>query len=756
MSSEFPIDASKLIFSFISNESKKEQRGEDNVEMHPKGSLHLQEEEARIQTKTLASSKRTLERGNSDQNDSLIIQEWKPCTTRSLLTDGNNQRINTMEACTVLDRAFGRRFLNNLRDEIHERKMLDRLTPAKTLVDHQINKLLMFAGSAIGEGSTISSDISFARKDLSVFIPRSFRSTPKFQTDYPSFSHMISTIEATAKRYLEIEQNSSNDMHIKFDTSLTSVQLAMYPGDGESGYKRHCDTGAICEQDSSLSHHNHDLLSDSSQNTPTKRIITAVYYVTDDDWDKNEDGGSLRVFESGREGGNKFHDLIPYPDRLVLFRSDLVEHQVLPSKKRPRIAITVWLHGQIICTNSNLCSSNDGFAVPSLVDQHFTSPPKPKENRHIAALKIESDELSPSHKDKKIFVSIPAYRDTETRPTIISLIENATYEDRIYVGVVYQYDTQSEEEDVKYRKNGLPLPHPWHKSNLRQIILDHRDATGPCYARFLAQSLHRGEDYLLQIDSHMRMRPRWDEYLIQQLHKCEQPETSILTTYPPGYSLQDGVPDEIRPTILVPWKFDKNGMLRQKGRLLNYTNDGNPRANNNIPCPLFAAGFNFSMSQVIIKCPYDKNLPYLFFGEELSMAVRLFTNGYNFFSPPTSVCYHLWSRDHRVTYQADMGISSERVESEDSNDGIMAKRQESITKVLNQLLGQHSNEMGKVRAVEQFWENMGVNFIERQVCKDAQNARLDPRLFVHLASPHVSYGDASDLLTNVFKFLVLK
>jgi len=32
---------------------------------------------------------------------------------------------------------------------------------------------------------------------------------------------------------------------------------------------------------------------------------------------------------------------------------------------------------------------------------------------------------------------------------------------------------------------------------------------GPCWARHLAQSLHNGEDYVLQIDSHMRFRPNW-------------------------------------------------------------------------------------------------------------------------------------------------------------------------------------------------------------------------------------------------------
>jgi hypothetical protein len=42
--------------------------------------------------------------------------------------------------------------------------------------------------------------------------------------------------------------------------------------------------------------------------------------------------------------------------------------------------------------------------------------------------------------------------------------------------------------------------------------------------------------------------------------------------------------------------------------------------------------------------PYDPHLPFLFFGEESSMAVRMWTHGWDFFSPPHHVIYHLWSR----------------------------------------------------------------------------------------------------------------
>ena len=41
-----------------------------------------------------------------------------------------------------------------------------------------------------------------------------------------------------------------------------------------------------------------------------------------------------------------------------------------------------------------------------------------------------------------------------------------------------------------------------------------------------------------------------------------------------------------------------------------------------IPSPLWASGFSFSDSSLLVEIPYDPRLPHLFFGEEISMAAR--------------------------------------------------------------------------------------------------------------------------------------
>lgn len=76
---------------------------------------------------------------------------------------------------------------------------------------------------------------------------------------------------------------------------------------------------------------------------------------------------------------------------------------------------------------------------------------------------------------------------------------------------------------------------------IRQITVPAAEATGPCKARMLAQKLWGGEEFFLQIDSHMRFTLGWDEHLIRWLADCEQRAEfgkAVLSTYPPGYEVQ--------------------------------------------------------------------------------------------------------------------------------------------------------------------------------------------------------------------------
>jgi SM-20-related protein len=95
---------------------------------------------------------------------------------------------------------------------------------------------------------------------------------------------------------------------------LTSceIQVARYPGAGE-GYVRHVDSFA---------------------GPLASRRMTAIVYLNAG-W-QHSDGGQLRLHLAGGPV-----DVEPLLDRLVVFLSDRVEHEVLPARA-PRLAITAW------------------------------------------------------------------------------------------------------------------------------------------------------------------------------------------------------------------------------------------------------------------------------------------------------------------------------------------------------------------------------------------------------------------------------
>lgn len=619
---------------------------------------------------------------SSSSIDNLLLSGWSPVTTR-LLQEGGADAWNYVDGILREDSA-------KLYSELEGANLWNKLKPARTQGDAKMDKML-----GLLQGATDSS--LYSRGDLSLFLSREYRSREDFPARHPFLQRLISSVTATVTTKLKDR--------IDFDVSLTSVQLARYPGDGSSGYVRHCDRkGACCQEEKTSS---------TSIASFPERIITAIYYLTDDDWNVVKDGGCLRLFLSGKcKETEQFVDVPPYRDRLIIFRSDGVEHQVLPSLRRPRTAITVWLYGveRIKQEDALIPSFHTNEETPSGNNHTFDHPckqvpaglpPLPLPiNLPNKAMKTNNNAKLPT-----VFVSIAAYRDSETGPTLCSLFSTARYPTEISVGLVLQLDQYQDSDILK-----SIVSTPYYNSNVRCLRMEARDALGPCFARALCQSLFRGEDYVLQIDSHMRFRKDWDAYLIQLLQDTRQRTHNpkiVLTTYPVGYTLPDIIPTETRGTLLVPWKFDdKNkGILRQRGRLLSSL-----LPNAAIPCHLYAGGFNFAPAQVLKDVPYDQFLHELFFGEELSMAVRLYTHGYDLYAPPETVCFHLWSRSHRPTQIPD----------EDPRK--LESRRLSLAIVQKQLRGEKqcisSCGLGMIRTAAHFSEVLGVDFEQEIITRD--------------------------------------
>jgi len=85
---------------------------------------------------------------------------------------------------------------------------------------------------------------------------------------------------------------------------------------------------------------------------------------------------------------------------------------------------------------------------------------------------------------------------------------------------------------------------------VRRIDFHAKESRGVCWARNKVQSLWEGEEFTLQIDSHMRFVEGWDNILLGMY--AEWPtKKAVLTTYPIPYVPPDQLPAPAIVTIFA-------------------------------------------------------------------------------------------------------------------------------------------------------------------------------------------------------------
>lgn len=267
----------------------------------------------------------------------------------------------------------------------------------------------------------------------------------------------------------------------------------------------------------------------------------------------------------------------------------MVEHEVLPTY-RDRWAITLWAYANdtlnvppTIASSSPILSPPCHLSPPRLSSEAAQDPWKattcPASLESVSTIKppdllsvpaIEDPVTASQQREATIFVSIISYRDSELPHTVCDLFHTATHPGRVKVGIIYQLNSAiddatcrllpehlsdfDEQTDGTAQGGKKSQKGEFYHHHVRTLSLPHTEAKGPIFARHLATSLYSGEDFVLQIDSHMRFRRGWDAYLIHLLETIEQTEGCgkvVLSTYPLGYHLPDQVPEDTRPTILV-------------------------------------------------------------------------------------------------------------------------------------------------------------------------------------------------------------
>ncbi len=342
-----------------------------------------------------------------------------------------------------------------------------------------------------------------------------------------------------------------------------------------------------------------------------------------------------------------------------------------------------------------------------------------------------------------IFTQIASYRDPQLIPTLDALLDNADKPENIHVGICWQHGPEETTElflDAGFDIEGFeyvkgPGYYPRLKATYKGakftiIDVPHLESQGACWARHSIQQLYNGEKYTLQLDSHHRFVPGWDTKCIDMLeslrYKSPKP---VLTAYIPSFDPENDPTGRVNE----PWKMDFDRFIPEGAVFFipSTIEDAKDRTEP-MRARFYSAHFCFADGSFATEVQHDPE--YFFHGEEISIAARAFTHGYDLYHPHLVVAWHEYTRknrtkvwdDHTTDKKREVGMKLDWVERND----ICHKR----NRILFGMDGEDQNQIdfgkygfGTERTLRQYEEYAGISFKYRAV-QQLTLDRLEPVL----------------------------
>lgn len=324
-----------------------------------------------------------------------------------------------------------------------------------------------------------------------------------------------------------------------------------------------------------------------------------------------------------------------------------------------------------------------------------------------------------------IFVQIPAYRDPELVPTLVDLIEKAQAPRRLRVGVCWQHDEGEGAELFSHAgfrvDTGVLGGRLHHRLALRGAsvrVFDYAmsESRGCGWARAIAQQAFRDEAYTLQLDSHHRFAPDWDRELIAQLEALrERSLRPVLVAHPPAYEPGQPVPGRCEEGYQIDFvAFGGPGVVATRSTTIMYP-PGPPAP---IRARFFSGGFAFADGSFVRDVPADPD--HYFNTEEITLAVRAYTQGYDLFHPHRHVLWHYYGRPTAPKVWEDQAAALARGET--TLDG--AKLGMRALADARQALGMEGmprvvHWMGRRRSLNEYERFAGLSFARRAATAEA-------------------------------------
>lgn len=337
--------------------------------------------------------------------------------------------------------------------------------------------------------------------------------------------------------------------------------------------------------------------------------------------------------------------------------------------------------------------------------------------------------------DGSIFLSIATYRDENCMNTLRGAYNNAANPGNLFVGLVQQncnHDCKTGVLEGGKIDNAEPDPdcykiyceeNPTRCKQIRPLFIEEPESLGPYAARYFASKLWDGEEWFMQIDAHMTFGKDWDVISIKGLQSAPS-KKPVLSHYPPGHTIDlnamaDKPGSRLCGPIFAPSDLESQIVRLEGNGMYDKTKKDTPRF-----APFTAAGYFVAHSSFLKEVPFDPFLPWIFMGEEIIMSTRLWTSGYDIFSPAQSVVGHIYVRRHKPKFWESvhrtftMGVHNplqmmilDRVKyqlgyPEAARDVIPLK---SLLTAVEQYT------MGRARPLEQYMKMVGLNVTTKEI-----------------------------------------
>jgi hypothetical protein len=297
----------------------------------------------------------------------------------------------------------------------------------------------------------------------------------------------------------------------------------------------------------------------------------------------------------------------------------------------------------------------------------------------------------------KIFIQIASYRDPQLIPTIESALENAKRPKNLVFGIARQFHAEDGFDNLdKYRKD----------KRFRILDIPYPESKGVCWARHQVQQLYKNEEYTMQIDSHMRFEKNWDDEFIKMVKQLQKDgyKKPLLTGYVSSFDPDNDPAARVRE----PWRMVFDRFIPEGAVFfLPETLPGWQDMTKPVTARFYSAHFAFSVGEFSNEVQHDPE--FYFHGEEISIAARAYTCGYDLVHPHKVLVWHEYTRKGRTKQWDD--------------DKEWHLKNNHAHKKNRQLFGMDGEEMidmgkygfGTERSLSDYERYAGINFQKRGV-----------------------------------------